>query len=261
MLTRYVLERLLYRLGRSGHRDRFVLKGAMLLTTWLAHGDRGARDLDLLAYGGSGEARISGVFTEILATPVEDDGVVFDIDSLKLEPIRAGDDYGGTRLRTTATLAGARVAVIVDIAFGDSVRPGLEEIAYPVLLDQPAPRLLSYAPETVIAEKLQAMVSLGRANTRMKDFYDLWSLATQTPARDPTRLAEAIGATFARRCTELPAAPPDALTPTFATDPLKQRQWSAFARDIADAPGDLVEVVAAIADAHWAAMASARDAG
>lgn len=233
----------------------------MLLTTWLAHGDRGTRDLDLLAYGDSGEARISGVFAEILTTPVEDDGVVFDADGLRLEPIRAGDDYGGTRLRTTATLAGARVAVIVDIAFGDSVRPGLDEIDYPVLLDQPAPRLLAYAPETVIAEKLQAMVSLGRVNTRMKDFYDLWSLATQTPAQDPVRLTEAIGATFARRRTALPDTPPDALTPAFATDPAKQRQWAAFSRDIGDAPADLAVVVATIAAAYGPAMATARDAG
>jgi|SRR5215217_491912 len=261
VLTRYVLERLLYRLGRSGHRDRFVLKGAMLLTTWLAHGDRGTRDLDLLAYGDAGEARISGVLAEILTIPVEDDGVVFETDDLRLEPIRAGDEYGGARLRTTATLAGARVAVIIDIAFGDSVRPGLEEIDYPVLLDQPAPRLLAYAPETVIAEKLQAMVTLGRANTRMKDFYDVWSLATQAPAKDPARLVEAIGATFARRRTALPAAPPDALTQAFATDPDKQRQWTAFAGDIADAPADLSVVVAAIAAAYWPAMVSARGAG
>lgn len=247
VLTRYVLERLLYRLGRSGHRDRFVLKGAMLLTTWLAHGDRGTRDLDLLAYGDAGEARISGLFREIMATVVENDGVTFDGEGLRLEPIRVGDDYGGTRLRTTATLAGARVPVVVDIAFGDSVAPGLEEIDYPVQLDQPAPRLLAYAPETVIAEKLQAMVALGRANSRMKDFYDVWSLAGRSGGHDPGRLAAAIPATFARRRTPVPETLPDALTEAFARDPAKQRQWAAFAADIADAPDDLAVVVAALA--------------
>lgn len=247
VLTRYVLERLLYRLGRSGHRDRFVLKGAMLLTTWLAHGDRGTRDLDLLAYGDAGEARIGGVFREIMATPVDDDGVTFDGEGLRLEPIREGDDYGGTRLRTTATLAGARVPVVVDIAFGDSTAPGLEEIDYPVLLDQAAPRLLAYAPETVIAEKLQAMVTLGRANTRMKDFYDVWSLAGRPEGHDPARLVVAIRATFARRRTPLPEGLPDALTPDFGSDLDKQRQWAAFVADIGDAPRDLAAVIAALA--------------
>lgn len=258
VLTRYVLERLLYRLGRSGHRDRFVLKGAMLLTTWLAHGDRGTRDLDLLAYGAAGEARISGVFREIMATVVEDDGVTFDGEGLRLEPIREGDDYGGTRLRTTATLAGARVPVVVDIAFGDSVAPGLEEIDYPVLLDQPAPRLLAYAPETVIAEKLQAMVALGRANSRMKDFYDVWSLAARGGGQDPDRLLAAIRATFARRRTPIPETLPDALTEAFARDPAKQRQWAAFAADIADAPGDLAVVIAALAAFAEPLLAAAR---
>lgn len=258
VLTRYVLERLLYRLGRSGHRDRFVLKGAMLLTTWLAHGDRGTRDLDLLAYGDAGEARISGVFREIMATVVEDDGVTFDGEGLRLEPIREGDDYGGTRLRTTATLAGARVPVVVDIAFGDSVAPGLEEIDYPVLLDQPAPRLLAYAPETVIAEKLQAMVALGRANSRMKDFYDVWSLAARGDGQDADRLLAAIRATFARRRTPIPERLPDALTEAFARDPAKQRQWAAFAADIADAPGDLAVVIAALAAFAEPLLAAAR---
>ncbi|MES2033715.1 MAG: nucleotidyl transferase AbiEii/AbiGii toxin family protein [Pseudomonadota bacterium] len=261
ILTRYVLERLLYRLGRSGHRDRFVLKGAMLLTTWLAHGDRGTRDLDLLAYGDAGEARIGGVFREILTTAVEDDGVTFDGEGLRLEPIREGDDYGGTRLRTTATLAGARVPGIVDIAFGDSTAPGLEEIDYPVLLDQPAPQLLAYAPETVIAEKLQAMVMLGRANTRMKDFYDVWSLTAQGVGQDPARRAQAIAATFARRRTQIPAQLPDALTERFATDPEKRRRWAAFTAGIGDAPTDLGVVIAALAAALGPVLATARADG
>lgn len=261
VLTRYVLERLLYRIGRSGHRDRFVLKGAMLLTTWLAHGDRGTRDLDLLAYGDAGEDRIGGVFHEIMATPVEDDGVTFDSEGLRLEPIREGDDYGGTRLRTTATLAGARVPVVVDIAFGDSTAPGLEEIDYPVLLNQPAPRLLAYAPETVIAEKLQAMVMLGRANTRMKDFYDVWSLAGRPEGHDPARLVVAIRATFARRNTPLPEALPDALTPDFGSDPDKQRQWTSFVADIGDAPRDLAVVIAALAAFAEPLLSAARVGG
>ncbi|MBT9471672.1 MAG: nucleotidyl transferase AbiEii/AbiGii toxin family protein [Phenylobacterium sp.] len=256
VLTRYVLERLLYRLGRSAHRDRFVLKGAMLLTTWLGHTDRGTRDLDLLAYGDPGEGRVAGVLREILNTEVKDDGVVFDPEAFRLEAIREDAHYGGLRMRSFAMLAGARVPVIVDIAFGDAVAPGLEEIEYPVLLDQPKPRLLAYAPETVVAEKLQAMVVLGRANTRMKDFYDVWSLSRR--AADQARLTEALRATFERRRTLLPEALPDALSEAFGSDPAKRRQWSAFAADIGDAPADLAVVVADIAAFAWPMITAAR---
>ena len=135
-----------------------------------------------------------------------------------------------------------RIAVVVDVGFGDSVEPGLETIDYPALLDLPAPRLRAYAPETVIAEKFQAMVALGRANSRMKDFYDIWIL-TKTFDFAPDRLARAIAATFARRQTAIPADRPDALTPAFAEDPLKQRQWAAFVADIDTAPRQLALVV------------------
>jgi predicted nucleotidyltransferase component of viral defense system len=164
ILTRYVLERLLYRLSRSRHTHRFVLKGAMLLTTWLPHTNRGTRDLDLLAFGDSSEERILGIFREIVSI-VADDGVVFNPDTFQVRRIREEFGYGGLRLRGTAQLASARVTIVIDIAFGDSVEPGLETIDYPALLDQPPPRLRAYAPETVLAVKFQAMVALGRANS------------------------------------------------------------------------------------------------
>ena len=170
LLTRFVLERLLYRLSLSPHADRFVLKGAMLLTTWLPETARGTRDLDLLGFGDASEQRILGIFREVLAI-AGDDGVAFDLDALQVGLIREEMEYGGVRLRGAASLSSARIAVVVDIGFGDSVEPGLETIDYPALLDLPAPRLRAYAPETVIAEKFQAMVALGRANSRMKDFY------------------------------------------------------------------------------------------
>lgn len=241
LLTRFVHERLLYRLSRSPHEDRFVLKGAMLLTTWLPETARGTRDLDLLGFGDASEQRILGIFREVLAI-AGDDGVAFDLDALRAGPIREEIEYGGVRLRGTASLAGAHIAVVVDIGFGDSVEPGLETIDYPALLDLPAPRLRAYAPETVIAEKFQAMVALGRANSRMKDFYDIWIL-TKTFDFAPDRLARAIAATFARRQTTVPTDRPDALTPAFAEDPLKQRQWAAFASDIDHAPRQLALVV------------------
>lgn len=244
LLTRFVLERLLYRLGRSRHTDRFVLKGAMLLTTWLPDTARGTRDLDLLAFGDSSEQRIVGIIRTIMAIEV-DDGVVFDQASVTATKIREELDYGGIRLRATAALAGAKIPVTIDIAFGDSVEPGLEMIEYPALLDLPRPKLRAYAPETVVAEKFQAMVALGRANSRMKDFYDIWVLV-KTFTFDEERLARAVAATFVRRQTELPSDFPDALTPAFSEDPAKQRQWSAFASDLVDAPRELRQVTAEI---------------
>lgn len=241
LLIRFVLERLLYRLGHSRHTDRFVLKGAMLLTTWLPHTSRGTRDLDLLAFGESSEDRILGIFRNIVAIDAND-GVVFDPASLQASRIREELDYGGLRLRGTAELGGARIAIVIDIAFGDSVEPGLETIDYPVLLDQPSPKLRAYAPETVIAEKFQAMVALGRANSRMKDFYDMWALS-KTFTFDPERLSRAIRATFARRNTVIPTEKPDALTEAFAADLSKQRQWTAFVADIIDAPRELRQVI------------------
>ena len=141
--------------------------------------------------------------------------------------IREDLEYGGLRLRTTAALAGARIGVVIDIGFGDAVEPGIEEIDLPVLLDLPAPHLRAYARETVIAEKFQAMIAFGRANSRMKDFYDVWVLAKSYHFNDD-RLARAIAATFDRRGTPLPAVPPDALTAEFASDEAKRGQWNAF---------------------------------
>ena len=256
LLTRFVHERLLYRLSRSSQADEFVLKGAMLLMAWLPHTARGTRDLDLLGFGEGGEQRLLGVFHEVLAIAA-DDGVAFDLAALRIDPIREEQEYGGVRLRTTATVSGARIAVVVDVGFGDSVAPGLETIEYPVLLDLPAPKLRAYARETVVAEKFQAMVMLGRANSRMKDFYDIWILSRTFPFAGD-RLARAIAATFARRRTEIPVIAPDALTPEFGGDPGKQRQWAAFAADIEGAPKELQAAVADLAAFLMPATAAAR---
>jgi predicted nucleotidyltransferase component of viral defense system len=136
----------------------------------------------------------------------------------------------------------ARVRVVIDIGFGDAVEPGLAEIDLPVLLDFPAPRLRAYARETVIAEKFQTLVMLGRANSRMKDLYDIWVLS-RTSEFKGDRLARAIAATFARRKTEIPSDPPDALTPAFAADAAKVQQWTAFVTDVAFSPGTLADVI------------------
>src|SRR5260370_1131168 len=176
LLTYYVLERLLYRLSQTKHRDRFILKGAMLLTKWFEDPLRPTKDLDFLGFGNNDEKEMVSIFQDVCAVSFND-GVVFDVNSVQIDRIREEAEYGGLRITANATVDGARVPVVIDIAFGDSVEPGLQEIDLPVLLDFPAVHLRAHAPETVMAEKFQAMVMLGRANGRMKDFYDLWGLS------------------------------------------------------------------------------------
>jgi predicted nucleotidyltransferase component of viral defense system len=245
VLTRFALERLLFRLSQSPHADRFVLKGAMLMMSWFDDPHRGTRDLDLLGFGDPNEAVMLATFGDILAQDAED-GVVFDPDTLRVDRIREELDYGGLRLRAIASVGGARINLTIDIGFGDALEPGAEVVDYPVMLDLPAPRLRAYARETVIAEKFQAMVALGRTNSRMKDFYDIWILS-RSFSFDDDRLAKAIAATFARRKTAIPTEPPDALTQAFAADEQKQRQWRAFIEDVAVDPGSLGEVTAELA--------------
>lgn len=245
LLVHYALERLLYRLTRTEHAERFVLKGAMLLMTWLELPLRATRDIDFLGFGEPSPEGMLQVFREVLAVD-ENDGVVFDVGGLKVDRIREEVAYGGLRLQTTALIDKARVKVTIDIGFGDATEPGIEEMDYPALLDLPAPRLRTYARETFIAEKFQAMVDLGRANTRLKDFYDIWVLS-RLFAFDDDRLARALAATFARRGTALPNQAPDALTPAFFADAEKKVQWRAFAENLGEDPGDLDNVVAALA--------------
>lgn len=177
-----------------------------------------------------------------------DDGLAYDTESLAAELIREDQHYGGVRLRTTAALAGACIPIVIDIGFGDATEPGLENIDLPVLLNMPAPHLLAYPPETVIAEKFEAMIKLGLANSRLKDYYDVWALLT-TRELDDQRLAKAITATFERRGTTLPSGTPDALTAAFALNDGRKSQWLAFMRNVErEAPA--LEVVVAELEAR-----------
>jgi predicted nucleotidyltransferase component of viral defense system len=199
-----VLERLLYRLSQTRYRDRFALKGAMLITKWFADPLRPTQDLDLLGFGDADAANMVSTFQEICAVPF-DDAVVFDSEGVEIDRVREELEYGGLRIKTNATMDGARVRVVVDIGFGDATEPGLTEMDLPVLLDFPAPHLGAYARETVIAEKFQALVMLGRANSRMKDLYDIWVLS-RTYEFKGDALARALAATFARRKTHIPSS-------------------------------------------------------
>jgi len=248
LLTRYVLERFLYRLTESQYAGDFVVKGATLFTLWSAAPHRSTRDVDLLGFGSPDLARLQSVFAVVGATPVSvDDGVVFDSKSVRARPIREQAIYDGIRIELRARLGTARVLVQVDVGFGDSIIPSPELREFPVVLDMPAPKLRAYAPETVIAEKLHALVQLGMLNTRLKDYFDLWHLASHHEF-DAQTLSSAIAATFTRRKSDLPASIPLGLDETFANDPLKQKQWTAFLNRTApkNAAPDLPTAVVAI---------------
>ncbi len=214
LLTRYALERLLYRLSRSEHRNRFVLKGAMLFVTWVETPFRPTRDLDLLGYGDNSPEAIDDTFRAILTQPVDDDGVAFDVDGLEVAPIREDLEYGGVRVRTQAAIGVARIPIQVDVGFGDAITPGPIEIDYPALLDAPAPHLRAYPIETVVAEKFHALAVGGITNSRLKDYYDLWLIA-ETFELGRTPLAAAVRKTFARRETALPQEKPTGLSDAY----------------------------------------------
>lgn len=229
ILIQYAVERLLYRFSRSAYKDRFILKGAMLFSAWSEEPFRATRDLDFLGKGDNTVSAMTKVFSEICKIAADGDGLEFLSDKIDGEEIRDDQEYRGVRLSFEARLAGARIPVQVDIGFGDAVAPAAEMVDYPVLLDHPAPRLLAYPRETVVAEKFQSMVDLGIANSRMKDFFDIWVLALMFEF-DGSRLAQGIRATFERRRTPIPVAPPLALTEEFYADRPKQIQWEAFLR-------------------------------
>lgn len=227
LLTRYGNERLLYRLARSPHRDRFVLKGATLFDVWGDWSHRTSRDVDLLGIEEDSDEQMRMVFRELAALEVAPDGLAFDAGSVSVEPIRGHHAYGGYRVRLRARLGTARLSLQVDVGFGDAVTPEIVEAEYPTLLAFPAPRLQMYPRETVVAEKFEAIVRLGTANTRLKDFLDLWEMAQRFDF-DGEVLASALEATFKRRRTLLPTGMPIGLSPEFAADDQRGRQWSAL---------------------------------
>jgi predicted nucleotidyltransferase component of viral defense system len=230
LLVRFALERLLYRLSVSQHRDRFVLKGGMLVTVWVEDDNRVTRDADFLGHGDPDPERLVADFREIMAIE-NDDGLVFDLDALAATAIREEMEYGGTRLKTAAYLEKTRIPVTIDIGFGDAMADATQRLDYPTLLDLPAPNVRAYPPATVIAEKFQAMVALGLLNGRMKDYYDLWAIprALDIAADD---LDAAITATFERRRTAIPTERPPGLSAEVVDDEVKQRQWRAYAASV-----------------------------
>ena len=262
LLTRYALERMLYRLSISKQRDQFLLKGALLFDLWFDVPHRPTHDADFLGFGSAEIPHIEEIFREICRIEVED-GIAFQPDTVKAAEIRKEANYAGVRVTLLGMLDSARCAVQIDIGFGDAVVPGPDEVHYPVILgEMPGPHLHVYPRYTVVAEKLEALTSLGMLNSRMKDYFDLWILAKHSDF-DGLILSRAVAATFERRRTAVPTGVPIGLTDEFVNDAQKGKQWQGFLRKnaldpmplamvVADLRGFLIPVLAAIAagDSH-----------
>ena len=236
VLTRYAIERFLYRLSIVPAREAYWLKGALLFDLWFDVPHRPTRDADFLGFGSADTEALAVTIRDICGVAV-DDGMRFDSASITIEEIREDVRYGGLRVRLLGRLGNARCTVQLDVGYGDAVTPGPEEAVYPTLLDdQPPPRLRVYPRASVAAEKLEAIVSLGMANSRMKDYFDLRALAHEG-VLDAQLLGDAIAATFQRRGTAVPVDVPLGLSDEFARDAAKRAQWKAFlGKNRLDAP-------------------------
>lgn len=231
LLRRFAIERFLYRLGRSKDRERFVLKGAILLFAFGGRAARPTKDLDLLGFGALGDddlrATIRGICSVDLEAP---DGVEFHPEQARLVPIRIEDEYGGTRIFLPYAMDTARDRIQIDVGIGDSVYPDPEDMTYPTMVDLPAPRIRAYRRETVIAEKVEALVTLGETSSRLKDFYDLWALSSDEEFSG-RELSNALRKTFAHRQTVWPTEGPEGLQIPFFEDGLRQKAWASFVED------------------------------
>jgi predicted nucleotidyltransferase component of viral defense system len=245
ILIRYGRERLLYRLSKSRWRDRFVLKGAALFCVWAREPYRTTRDVDLLGLFAPDVEELASVFRSVCEQQVEPDGLVFHTASVRARQIREERPYQGIRVTLLATLKRTRIALQVDVGTGDAVVPPAEEVVYPTLLGMPAPRLRAYSRYTVVAEKFSAMAELGMANSRVRDYFDIWALARDFEF-DGDVLRAATEATFARRRAEMPRGLPVGLSDAYVD--AAQRFWPAFLKRsvVTEPTPSLAEVVRAI---------------
>ena len=227
LLTKYTLERFLARLSQSEFRDEFILKGAMLFQIWSETSKRSTRDLDFLSFGSNEIIDLIDKVKKICRIEIPEDGLTFELNEVIGEKIKKDQEYEGVRLHIPAFLERTRIALRIDVGFGDVVSPAVQEINFPTLLDFSSPKIRAYPPETVIAEKFHALVDLGITNSRLKDFYDLHFL-TQNFEFDREILVQAITATFEKRKTPLPTKVPIALTEEFSGDANKNTQWKSF---------------------------------
>ena len=225
-LVRYACERFLYRLGACPVRDRFILKGATLLSVWMDEPYRATRDVDLLASSGvPDEVSVRETMKTICDVSCPEDGLVFDLDSLRISMIRSEQAFPSQRARLNCYLGSARILTQVDFGFGDFVASGAEHANLKTLIDGvPEPSLLVYPLSTSVAEKFEAMVRFGHRNSRMKDFHDVWALSDRF-FFDGVKLRQAISDCFSRRSTDLNSEAPAALTSSFYTDTDLATRW------------------------------------
>lgn len=242
ILTRYGMERTLYRLQQSGYTDEFILKGAMLFLDWTNELHRPTRDIDVLKKGSSEVDDLESTFETVINTEVEPDGLDYDTDSVRGTEIREDAVYRGIRIKLDAFLDSARISVQVDVGFGDAVVPVPTSIEIPALLEFPSPQLTGYTRYTAVAEKFEAMLKLGEINSRMKDYYDISTLCRHFAFDGPT-LKMAMEATCTRRQTSIPDSCPTAITPRFADISGKQSQWTNFADKLRKSPSPPFEDV------------------
>jgi len=244
LLQYFAMERFLYRLSRSTHAKVFVLKGALMLRVWKTSDIRPTMDIDLLGRTANEIASIVNQVKEAIAVEVEPDGLVFLPDSVTGESIAEDAAYEGVRINFEGRLGNAVINMQIDIGFGDIIYPPPKNMDLPVMLDFPPATLLCYSRESAIAEKFQAMVKLGEANSRMKDFFDIWELSRQFDFQG-AELLEAVRLTFKYRKTEIPETV-IAFTEQFVD--LKKVQWAAFHKRLKQhhVPASFSEIVVGV---------------
>lgn len=231
ILLRYAIERFLKRMQRSPYASKCILKGGTLFIVWNnGFSYRPTMDADIEFRGEGSSENLRRVFREIAQMPGEEaDAVHFDENSVIAASIREGDQYGGVRVTMQAMIGSVRIPVQIDVGIGDAITPAARKSAFPPLLDMDPPCVKTYPRETVIAEKFETIVKRGIANSRMKDYYDLWKLSAD-PKVDLAAAKLAVQRTFSRRRTPIPVSVPEGLSLEFANDRAKQRQWNAFMR-------------------------------
>lgn len=249
LTVRYTVERFLARLAESEHRERFILKGAMLYIPWKLDDKRTTMDLDLLGFGNPDMENLKTVFQEICDTAIEDDGLIFNKETVTVTQIREESVYDGVQIIVRVNLGSMPIRLQVDVGFGDQIVPAPQSAEFPALLAEHGPIIRSYSPETVIAEKFNAMIVLGMANSRMKDYFDIWMLSRNFTIEADV-LREAIRQTFDKRHTDLPLDEPIALSEEFYSNDSKQSQWKGFVRkqrrlDSAPTLEEIIEVLRA----------------
>ena len=227
-LVRYASERFLYRLGLSGERDRYILKGASLHAVWMGDPFRATRDIVLLALAENDEETVRGLMEAVCNVSCPEDELAFDLNSLTISTLRDSQNYSGQRAKMRAFLGTARISLQVDFGFGDTVTPGPEQVRIPTILENlPAPFLLAYPQVSTAAEKFESMVHLGIRNSRMKDFHDVWAFS-ETFAFDGTELRLAIVRCFERRGSFWDSEIPEALTQSFFTNAERLENWKGY---------------------------------